>query len=45
MIKVVKKSHHLYTENLKQEGVKKSTVGEKAKADLKRKKFKGKEVE
>ena len=37
MIKVVRKSHHLYTEHLRQEAAKKSTKeGEKAKAEAQR---------
>ena len=46
MIKVVEKSHYLYTEHLRQEAAKKSTEErEKAKADAQRRKIKEKKVE
>ena len=46
MIKVFKKSHHLYIENLRQEAAKKSTKeAEKAKAETQKRKFKEKKAE
>ena len=46
MIKVVKKSHHLYTEHLRQEAAKKSTKeGEKAKAEAQKRKIEEKKAE
>ena len=45
MIKVVEKSHHLYTEHLRQEAAKKSTKeGEKAKAEAQKRKFEEKKA-
>ena len=46
MIKVVKMSHHLYTEHLRQKAAKKSTKErEKAKAEAQKRKFKEKKAE
>ena len=46
MINVVEKSHHTYTEHLRQEAAKKSTKeGEKAKAETQKRKFKERKAE
>ena len=46
MIKVVKKSHHLYTDHLRQGAAKKSTQeGEKAKAEAQKRKCEEKKAE
>ena len=46
MTKIVKKSHHLYTEHLRQKAAKESTKeGEKVKAETQKRKFKEKKAE